>query len=182
MKIIAYYTKDTPYEEEALEFSKSFANENFHVFAVDNLGSWELNCGQKPKVIKQALTKYTENILYLDIDARLVGDLEPIPEPTKIGICMWNPMWLSSFTELLSGTIYFPNNTYSIKLLDEWIKTQSDNPYVWDQKNLQSIISKYLYQKLDLRWVYIDKFMRNKVKDPIILHTQCSRRLKSLIR
>lgn len=180
MKIVSYYTKDTPYEEEAEEFKKSFDGQDYHIFEVCSLGSWELNCGQKPAIIKTALETFNQDILFLDIDARLVGPLEEIPEPNKLGICMWNPPWKPYYTELLSGTIYVPNNKVSFALLDDWKETQSNTPYLWDQKTLQSIINKYTYSILDLRWVYIKDFM--DIINPIILHTQCSRRLKNLIR
>lgn len=182
MKIVAYYTVDTPYEQEALEFKDSFKEENFHIFEVENLGQWELNCAQKPTVIKKAINLFKEDILYLDIDARLLTALPSIPRPDKIGICMWNPIWKLNTTELLSGTIYFPYKEESIQLLDDWIEHQKNNPTTWDQKVLQSIIHKYNYELLDLKWVFIEKFMKSFVQDPIILHTQCSRRLKETVR
>jgi hypothetical protein len=181
MKIVAYYTSNTPYEQEALAFEDSFRGQNYHIFKVDNLGQWELNCAQKPTIIKKALELFKEDILYLDIDARLVSSLPPIPSPNKIGICMWNPIWKSNTPELLSGTIYFPNNSDSLTLVNDWIEHQKLTPTVWDQKVLQSIIHKYDYELLDLKWVFIEKFMSAFVSEPIILHTQCSRRLKNLV-
>lgn len=180
MKIIAFYTVDTPYDKEAEEFRKSFAGEDYHIYQVSNKGKWELNCAQKSECIYKGLNDFEEDILYLDIDARKCRDIPEIKSDFP-GFCIWQRPWKGEGDlELLSGTIFFPNNNLSKKIVEDWMEVQKADPSVWDQKTLQSIHNKYEHFEMDLEWVYIERFMK-QVKNPIILHTQASRRLRNRV-
>lgn len=182
MRIIAYYTKDTPYEEEALVWKYTYERYPHKVYEVENQGSWELNCGLKSKIIKQALLEWEEPILYTDIDSRLMRDLEPIPEPHLPGFCIWEQPWEPHSLELLSGTIYFPYNKEALDLVDDWINLQQQNKTVWDQRVLQHIVfsDKYKYFEFPLEWICMDRNL--ELPNPIIFHTQASRRNKSKVK
>ena len=180
MKIVAFYTVNTPYEKEAEEFKESFKGEDYHIYEVVNKGSWELNCAQKSECLYTALNDFKEDILYLDIDARKCREIPQIKSDIP-GFCIWRRPWKGSDDiELLSGTIFFPNNNLSRQVVSDWMAVQKSSPSTWDQKTLQSIHTKYAHFQMDLEWVYIEKFMK-QVKNPIILHTQASRRLKKEI-
>ena len=83
--------------------------------------------------------------------------------------------------QLASGTIYFPQSVLSYKILLEWIALQKKNPTVWDQVTLQHVVEsdKYEYQILPPEWLGVDRHA--ELENPIIFHTQASRRLKSTV-
>jgi hypothetical protein len=178
-KIIGYYTKNTPYKGEADNLIKTLNkfNLDYHIYEVENKKNWYLNCGQKSSVIKQALKDFKADILYVDVDARFLRE-PPLQD-------LWSDIprfatWINRRRqfELLSGTIYFPNNEISKEIVQKWIEQQKKAPMVWDQKTLQTVVeNNYAYLNLALEWCWIKEFMKN-IKNPIIWHTQASRRLK----
>ena len=174
MRIISFYTIDTPYEQEAEALVKTLKEFDleYHIYSVKSKGNWALNCAQKSTVLKQALEDFDDDILYVDADARVLR--RPELQDDLPGFCIWNNM--RKQVELMSGTIYFPNNSISRNIIDDWIEAQTHKPQEWDQKVLQSVIDPYEYIVLSLEWCYIEKFMQ--IQDPIILHTQASRRLR----
>ena len=188
MKVIGYYTLDTPYEQEFQEIKKfleSFSID-YHYYGVDNKGKWELNCGLKSRILRQALEDFNDNILYLDVDARILRD-PPFAsiEDDLPGICVWNPRYRPK-GETLSGTIYLPNNQISRDLLDKWIDEQNKNPNEWDQRVLEKIYKNYPHKLLHHDWINIigtggDKTYLLKTDNPIILHTQASRKYKTKV-
>jgi hypothetical protein len=183
MRVVAFYTKDTKYEEEAEIWKESFKSCNTLLFPIKNEGSWELNCGKKSSVLLEALHSLNEPILYVDIDARLMRDLEEIPEPELPGFCFLNKNKVKNYgRELASGTIYFPQTVASFKILIEWTALQKRFPTVWDQKTLQDVVesNKYNYQILPPEWLGVSRHA--ELANPIIYHTQASRRLKSTIK
>ena len=187
IKIVAFYTTNTPYEQEAEEFKENLNKYSldFKVYPVDNLHKWELNCAQKSRIVRQSLEDFSENILYLDIDARFLRTptFEEIEKETP-GFCYWSRTWKpADDRELLSGTIYLPNNCLSREVVDAWIAEQERNPTEWDQKTLQRVVDsqEYEYYNLELKWVYVEPFMKPLCSDPIIWHTQASRRLKNKV-
>ena len=180
--IIGYYTANTPYEVEAKQFTDSLQHYHlaYKLYRVESKASWELNCGQKPHIILQALDELQSDLLYLDVDARIMRD-PPFDEiqKHKLGFCVWTrPLWRK---ELLSGTIYVPNNELSRELLRHWIEEQAKQPKRWDQRVLQQIYELYPHYLMPLNWVAIEGNRWLKALNPIILHTQASRRHKSII-
>ena len=182
MKIIGFYTPNTPYEEEA--YMAKLLLDNFqlpyHFYEVDNKKDWALNCAQKSKVIRQALEDFEEDILYLDVDSRVIR--KPPFEEINRGLpayCIWyNPL---NGAQLASGTIYFPNNNISRQVVDAWIEEQERNPTEWDQQTLQNVYEKYPHTLLSHDWINIQgygdvKFIETET--PIVVHTQASRRHK----
>lgn len=69
--VVSYYTKNTPYEEEAKNLIASCKqwNVEHHIEGVDDLGSWENNCFFKPCFIRNQLLKWKRPILWVDSDA-----------------------------------------------------------------------------------------------------------------
>ena len=184
MIIVGFYTENTQYEKEAKEWLESFKGYDTCLYKVANLGSWELNCAQKSRILRYAIDDLEEDILYLDVDARIERSFteEETPLGDLPGFVVWNQTWGSHKEELLSGTIFFPNNNLSREILDDWIHEQENNPREWDQRTLQKVVfsAKYPYYKMNLNWCAIQKFM--KLQDPIIVHGQASRRLKGTIK
>jgi hypothetical protein len=185
MKIICFYTKNTPYEQEYNVFKESLEKYNLdhHAYAIENSGQWEINCSMKSKIIRQAIDEFDDNLLYLDVDARIVRQ-PPFKEIEKDipGFCVWHPRYRKN-GQLASGTIYFPNNTLSRKVLDAWIEEQQKDLSAWDQDTLFSVFKKFDHFLLHHDWINIvgvdgsESFLL-KTDNPIILHTQASRKNK----
>ena len=70
--VTSFYTKNTGYEQvmnERLLPSLEKFKLKHKIFALNNLGSWNLNIYQKALVLKKMLEEYSENIVWLDADA-----------------------------------------------------------------------------------------------------------------
>jgi hypothetical protein len=189
IKVVGFYTKDTVYEEEANKLIKTLDTFSipYYLYPIENKGQWVLNCAQKPKIIKQALDEFIDDILYLDVDARVLRrpDFEQL-ELSCPGYCVWKNPYTKNPEELASGTIYFPNNKISRAVLDDWISMQEKYPKMWDQKVLETLYKKYPYELLHHDWINIAENSNKGLKfieteNPIILHTQASRRLRQKI-
>jgi len=186
MKIIGFYTVDTPYEQEAEEMKKTLDkfNLSYQLYEVDNQKSWELNCAQKSRILRMALDDFDENILYLDVDARVMRQppFEDIEKDIP-GYCVWyNPYQRQE--QLCSGTIYFPNNYISRRVIEDWIYEQQKDPKQWDQVVLQRIYQEYDHFLLHDDWINIERNTQNRfieTDNPIIVHTQASRRNKKKV-
>ena len=187
MKVIGFYTINTPYEQEAEEFKKSLDEHSipYHLYPVDNKGKWEVNCSLKSKVLRQALAEHDDNILYLDVDARIVRK-PPFEEIEKDipGYIVWHPKFRPE-GQLASGTIYIPNNDLGRKVLDAWIEEQDKDLTVWDQDTLFKVYKRFDHFLLHHDWCNIVRFREDRplieTESPIILHTQASRRNKGKV-
>ena len=189
IKIIGFYTANTPYEEEARQLVESLDkfNLSYHLYPIESGESWVENCAQKSNIIKRALDDFSEDILYLDVDARVLrkpsfGSIDrSVP-----GYCLWTHTFTGVPTEeLCSGTIYFPNNSISRQVVDAWIAMQKTYPKLWDQKTLQKVHKMFPHERLHHDWINIQSYIRKgdgkeirfiETENPIIVHTQASRR------
>lgn len=181
MKIVGYYTYDTPYEKEVPEYEESLRkfNLDFQVYRTAPRKSWVANCALKPFILKKAIEETDDDILYLDIDARCVRK-PPFEELQKD-----KPAFPIFKHELLSGTMYFPNNELSRRLLDDWYGSQKSNPNEWDQKVLYKVVKALYpndYNKLGLHWVKIfDNKSMELTENPVFVHYQASRKNKRIV-
>lgn len=186
MKFIGFYTKDTPYKQEAEQLAKQLNKYNldYSIFEIESDKTWVRNCAKKPSIIKYALDRFNEDIFYIDVDARFLR--EPQLDELNSSIPMI-ANWITPFRgrqfEILSGSIFFPNNDLSKRIVTEWENLQKPKMNVWDQKVLQLVIEQnnYEYESLPLKWCWIKEYMKD-VEDPIIWHTQASRRLRKTIK
>ena len=64
MRIIAFYTPSYTHVVKKLTDSLDRFKYEYETVEVTDRGSWEENCGQKPEVLYDAMTKYKEDILY----------------------------------------------------------------------------------------------------------------------
>ena len=180
MIVLSFYTENTLYADEVTEFVASLKSVGLHhhVIPVSNRGCWELNTSIKPEIIQSMLHKTTEDILYVDIDARirkypkLLDNFEG-----DIGVHYRNDR------ELLSGTIFLKNNAKVRKLVDYWVKAQQESPMTWDQKVLAKILSTdkdITVVNLPATYTQIFDLMADS-GDPVIEHFQASRHNKEKV-
>lgn len=185
MKLISFYTEDTPYEDLAHEFRESAEAVGLDPFTyrVKNLGDWSANCSQKAGIIYQAFQQFPDDrILYVDIDATFEKypiEIENNSEEFDIGYHLLRGI------ELLSGTLVF-NHTYkACLLLRKWVYESKNNREVWDQKILARIVDANILKIYYLGPAYCYIFDTSKRLhsdvEPIIIHHQASRRFRKVI-
>lgn len=170
MYVVAYYTKDTVYEDIIVNLLESIEKYKlkYHIVPYVSRGSWELNCAIKPEFLLHCINTLDEDILYVDADA-----------------CIRKP--LGSFEgefqyyrlkgEALSGTLYLKNCDNVRRFLAKWLMVQKDHPTMWDQKTMDIALREASYldvRPLNPQYVKIFDIM-SFVPDPYIEHYQASR-------
>lgn len=192
MKIVAFYTKNTGYEEEIKKFKSSAKTNGYtpYIEGIKNLGSWDLNTKYKPHLILNAMEKYPEEdyFLFLDADA-IINKVIPMDEiKGDISVCHKAIKSKKQKGWLLSGTIFIKNNKKMKNIMNEWIEINKKNPKTFDQDTLYSILKnnfeKINIQRLSLKYCKINgsnNSVHKKLKNPIISHNQASRRLKGKV-
>ena len=192
--IIAYFTVDTPYEEEKeklVESCKKFGL-NYYIKGVKNLGDWQKNTRYKATFVKECLEKFPDKrLLYVDADA--IFNHFPnlfIDYNCDIAIRWQDFSWRKN--EALSGTIYFENNEKIKKLCDKWIAYNDAEykgnkpPKTMEQWNLGKVITemrqsdKLVDKNLPETYCFIFDLMLRMYPNakPVIEHFQASRRFK----
>lgn len=202
--LITYVTKDTPYEEVLETYLRaSLSKLNLQlttVFGVlPNLGSWQLNTGQKSKFIFDCMNELKDSfdaVVFLDADATI--EKEPvlfnnIPEEYDIAAYTLDQnKWYqngSNIKELLTGTLYIRINSKTLKMVEDWSK-EVNKSNEWEQKVLDTILKKHKDVKLydlPVEYCYIKTLPGGlepivKVKEPVIVHHQVSRQLKKWLK
>jgi hypothetical protein len=71
VKVICFYTANTPYQQEVIQLQDSCAKLKIpiDIESKPSLGSWEENVAMKPSFILEKLEKSTEPLLWVDADA-----------------------------------------------------------------------------------------------------------------
>ncbi|RLF30317.1 MAG: hypothetical protein DRN14_00240 [Thermoplasmata archaeon] len=192
MKVVGYFTENTPYEHEAetLKLSLEANGYEYDIQGVPNLGSWQKNTQYKALVILSMLKKYRGlPILYLDVDAIMVHPpliLEDIDcDVAAVHFCRTN--------ELLSGTLYFSGSKMCMILVRDWIKLNEQYPEklpdgraAWDQRTLEMAIKqnpKVRFYELPQEYTWITELTQKTQPDlsPVIMHTRGAKRFKNII-
>lgn len=183
---VAFYTIDTPYEEEVKKLENSL--KKFHlpydIQGVPNLGSWQKNTQYKAVFLQEILNKYPDRaVVYLDADAvvqqypQLFDELD-----CDFAVHHYDNKKLPT-PELLSGTLYFGPTEKAKMLVKLWIETNKKFPEIWDQKNLDTTVQQMPTLKLvELPPSYCLIFDLMKDQGPAVIeHFQASRQFKKLI-
>lgn len=184
MKLVSFYTEDTPYQDLVPIFTASAKEVGLDpvIYPVKNLGKWSHNCNQKPNIIYQAYQEFPhERILYVDIDATFES------YPTEL-VCAGEfdiGFHLFRNSEVLSGTLLFEHTFNACALLRKWVFASKKHQDVWDQKVLSRVIDanpiKVYHMSAAYCYIFdISKRLYPGVK-PIILHHQISRQYKHKI-
>jgi hypothetical protein len=192
--IVAYYTLNTPYEEEAKKLIKSLnkLGLNHDVVGVPNLGNWQANTRFKAKFMYDMLDKHQgKSLLYVDSDA-IVHSAPILFENYNVDIAVrWQDFrWRKN--ECLSGTIFMANNKKTRELCRRWQKiniNEGPNATTFEQWNLGSVIKemeaegKIKTDNLPPEYTMIFDSMRAMYPNiiPVIEHFQASRKFRSKI-
>jgi len=186
--IVGYYTRNTLYENSARIFIKSLERHGIphYIEGVDNLGSWYKNTSYKPTFLLRMMEKFPDQcIVYVDVDAEFLSYpklFDNYSTLTYVDIAVY-VFDRSCYTksaggfEVLSGTIFLKNNKKVRDIVKKWEELQAKSPGVWDQKTLEKVLNGK-YTTMPGEYCKIFDRMQN-ITDPVIVHYQHSRRVKS---
>ena len=192
--IVAYYTVNTPYEEEAHKLRSSLERLGIphDIVGVDNLGNWQANTRFKAKFMREMLDKHKGiNLVYLDADAIVHSDPVLFDDyECDIAVRWQDFRWRKN--ECLSGTIYMANNSMTRELCKRWATKNShegNNPKTFEQWNLGYVIEEMRDEglikdkNLPPEYTMIFDSMRGMYPniDPVIEHFQASRTLRNKV-
>ena len=174
--IIAFYTKNTPYEAYAKEFETHLKSLNlpvdYYIEGLQSSGTWVRNCNLKPIFCLHAMQRFNKKLLYLDLDARItnVDDVTAYVseyDSPKIGAHFLNGV------EVLSASLIIPPE--AIHALEKWVDASFKQPDVWDQKLLP------VEDLCDIPQRFCQIFDKPGVESGSIIQHQISRKFKGLV-
>lgn len=175
MKIISFFTVETPYQLEVETLRNSCNLFNYELIAIPraNQLNWEANCNMKPFIILEALSlmERGEETFYLDADAVIVKPLEYIPKEDFAVYKQKN--------NVLSGTIFIRKTDYSMKIIHAWCEKVRSNLTLWDQVHLTEVLKDFEHGILPATYC---KIIDSQTKNPVIIHNQASRKYKITVR
>lgn len=177
LNFVSAFTVNTPYEEEVKKLKESLIEFGFstdHIVPIKNLGTWEKNCAQKARVIKDKLRELNEPIIWIDADA--VIEKQPIifnQIEEDLAVCYYR-------RQMCSGIIFIKPTQKMFEMLDEWINLCDTNPTKLDQDLLDLAIKnkKIKYFNLPTSYCKVDFFDAEEV---VIVQNQASRKFKNII-
>lgn len=199
MKYIAWYTENTIYEElfkSHLEPSLQKYELDYEGIPMPNYHRWNSNVAQKPYAILQALKKYKEPIVVIDVDAKITEEpslFERI-KTAEFDLAYHSLDWETWYNrpgktrtkEILTGTMWFNYNDTVIAFLERWAKDTWRSRCA-DQTTIE-ILMKGEYKhlrvcNLPLEYCYINSMPNGnppfvKLNHPVITHFQASRMAK----
>jgi len=191
--IISYYTKGTGYQKEAEGLIKTLIDLDlpYDVKGIDNLGGWQRNTHYKATFILQQLLKHKKPVVFVDADARILKYPKLFSSLVNYDFAYhpldWYLQWRGmkgDKVEALSGTLWVNYNDKAIAFLRDWIEENNRN-IDWEQRNMEKALKRWedklkIYH-LPVEYCAIirhDGSLPAHVKNPVILHTQASRKLK----
>jgi hypothetical protein len=194
--VISFFTKNTPYEQEAIEFMASCEKQGieYEVEGLESQGVWDRNCAMKPAFILRKLHEKKRALLWVDIDGRFKRGFPPYDwEKADLSVLVNEKDVPGKCNRLCSGTIYCSYTPQTIALCKTWITLcnkylSQDNRLVevWDQDILQEALFNHpevQFVPLPLKFCKISDFKERDIleEEIIIEQTQASRRLKEII-
>lgn len=202
MLIVAYYTADTPYKNDAEELRKNLESFRvpFIIKELPNQGSWQKNTQLKSSFVQAMCAEIDGPFVYLDVDAELQSDPTKFFDgflKAKVDIAAH----LFSGHELLSGTVYFGNTWKCREVVERWCKLCLEFPdtfpagflsyhpkggKAWDQRLLCKAIEDVpdvVFRNLPPEYTYIHDLSKKQYPKtkPIIVHLTASRLYKSVV-
>ena len=174
--VVSFYTDDL-YRRLAARLSAScrrFRLE-YDIYKRADLGSWVLNCGQKPTHILAMLDLYDQDVLWVDADAEFVS--EPVGLDGQEGDL---GLFITEWNLYMSGTLLFRNTVASREMLNGWIQEQKRFLDLPDEKTMRAVLERggaIKTWQLSPGYAYVFDVWPDRYPDckPIVLHKQASR-------
>jgi len=198
MKYVAWYTKDSVYQDifqSHLEPTLKEYNLDYTVYPMPNYNKWNYNVCQKPSVVLKAIKELKEPFVLLDVDCKITA--EPVLfdriDKDKFDIACHYLDWATWYNrpeetrkELLTGTMWFNYNQDVVDLCNAWHKVCINNKCA-DQIPIENLLKAKFNNirvcKLPLEYCFINSLPNGQapfvnVKKPVITHYQASRTAK----
>jgi len=183
--IVSMYTNHSIYVDGAKKLAESCERFGLtsSIYPIEDTGSWEKNCQQKPMIIKKELSASKSPVVWIDSDAVLNASPDLFTELSKtceIDIAYY---YFKRTKEYLSGTLYFAYNDKVMEFLNEW-ENENDKNNKWDQINMRTVLQRSRLAEYRLPDTYC-KIFDNKhqcSENTVITHYQASRVMKRLYR
>lgn len=193
--VVSFFTKDTPYEEEVqslIESCKKFSIEH-EIEGIPSSGSWEMNCAFKPLFLLKKLEECKRPLLWVDADAVFLGPIEHLDQfSLDLAVRLYDcPDDHPS--RVVTSTLYINETSGAKKTLKLWaesclshLRQKDRKEEIWDQDVLRKIL---LSKGHELEWGGLpDQYSviaghpeDEKIKTPLIVQNQASRRFKKWI-
>jgi hypothetical protein len=191
--VIAYYTVNTPYQNEVemLKLSLESIGYSYNIYGVPHLGNWQKNTQYKALFIQYMLNKYKDQpLLYLDVDCVMMNP-PVLLDDINADIAA---VHFAHGKELLSGTLYLGNTSKCHMVVKEWIELNEQYPErlpngraAWDQRTLNMAIKRVPdvnFVELPQSYTWIMGLTLRRCPGettPVIMHTRGAKRFKKKI-
>ena len=184
---VAYYTKNSLYEEYAKNLAQSLHQFDltYRIVGIDDRGNWDRNTHYKPTFLRRMLDELNPvPLVYIDVDSLIhrmptvFGELATDPTVDIAAYILDHKKFgRTAEPELLSGTLYLANTSNTRQIVDDWIQTCKSSEQLWDQVALHQVLKSHWYRgfrKLPEQYCVIYDYMQS-VKDSVIVQYQASR-------
>ena len=196
-RVISFYTTGTGYEEEikSLEESLIRFGVDYHFFPCEPKGSWRENLNYKSWCISEAFNMFPDqDIVFIDADGIMRKYpilFDKLSETKEYDVAATFHKYAprsGDADELLSGTLWFPNNQKGKDLVDAWHKVGLENPNIRHQKCLRHAIDglqnngyNINVYRMPFEYTYVFDYRYPVKRQPIIEHFQASRRFRTQV-
>jgi hypothetical protein len=187
--VVSAFTPDTVYEEQVKVLIKSLhkvgLKNYYHIYTIENRGSWHRNTQQKVDVLLKAIDDfYDSNIVWLDADATVHQ------YPSYFDRCIDDIALRPNFKNfkredvrgLMAGTLFLRNCDDVRFFLRHW-KAENERLDSTDQASLYETFTDRKFEHmcfgaLPVSYTIIPSDPATKRYDPVITHGQISHRAK----
>ena len=176
--VISCHTPDHLYQTSAnrLRASLDRFNLDHEIQSYQSRGTWKDNTCYKPFFIKAMLEKYPGRPLWwLDADAEVVAFPQLFFKQEADFAAGYKGQ------EFLAGTLYFANNEWSLKIVNDWIDhLKLPEALPWKEQLALAAVVKYLREQKciifqELPFEYVRIFDVPHERETVVLHHQLSR-------
>jgi hypothetical protein len=192
--VISFYTKGTSYEQEIEKLRESLEEfkVDYHFFPFVPQGTWRKNLNYKSECILKAFDMFpNQDIVFIDADGimRQYPILFNVLSRQKYfdvaaSFRKYSPR-SGDANELLSGTLWFPNNERGRNLVRKWHEVGLQREDIRHQQCLRMAIEQLQDSGTEVRvcrmpfeYTYVFDYSYPTKKKPIIEHFQASRRFR----
>lgn len=122
--MVSFYTENTPYQLEAYSLIAScqIHGIELEIEALSSLGSWEKNCAQKPRFIRDRLIDKQRSIFWVDADAvfHKTPNFSPFL-PFDLAVYDVPGRREDRFFRYRAGSIFLNYTQEAIRFANEWV-------------------------------------------------------------
>lgn len=196
IRVVSFYTNNTIYEQIMAQYLMpclKLYNLSYHIFALNNLGTWKHNVRLQPSMILMAMKAFpNDNILWMDADTTIRHYPElflRIPERSDMGVYYMD--WEDHYgpqkvgkADLVTGVMYIKNTPKMVKFIEEWVDATTNEETDYRFKLMHMVDSRiegdFSIFLLPRTYAYVATRMDGSLPaipmiDPIVVQHQASK-------